>query len=141
MCQHGAIKMSWLKLIDPISTLLDKFIPDADKRAEIAHQITTMAETNAHEIAKGQIGVNEREAAHKNLFVAGWRPFTGWVCASSLAFNYMVLPFVNLALALKGSEVSVEPLELAIMLPVLLGMLGLGTMRSTERLKGVERNI
>ena len=60
-------------LIGPVTGLLDKFIPDADERNRLAHEIATMSERHAHELAKGQIEINKAEAAHKSIFVAGWR--------------------------------------------------------------------
>ncbi len=66
-------------LIAPITGLLDKFIEDKDKKAALAHQIATMSERHAQELAKGQLEVNKVEAAHPSLFVSGWRPAVGWV--------------------------------------------------------------
>ena len=64
------------KLIGPISTLLDKVIPDADERHRLAFEISTLAEKQAHEIAKAQIAVNQKEATSHSIFDAGWRPAT-----------------------------------------------------------------
>ena len=115
-------------LVAPITKLLDKFIPDADTKQHIAHEIATMAEKHAHEEAKMQMEVNKQEAAHKSLFVAGWRPGMGWVCVLGFAMNYLVFPFTD-----------VPPLDVSTMMPVLLGMLGLGGMRTTEKVKKVSR--
>ena len=131
--------MIWETLIGPISTLLDKVIPDADERNRLAHKIATLAERQAHEIAKEQIKTNQVEAAHKSLFVAGWRPATGWICASGLGFNYIVVPLGNFYLALSGNNVVIPNLDLSQMLPVLMGMLGLGAYRTFEKTKGVSR--
>ena len=59
-------------LIGPVTGLLDKFIPDADEKARLAHEIATMSERHAQELAKGQIEINKAEAAHKSMFVAVW---------------------------------------------------------------------
>jgi len=126
-------------LIAPIAGLLDKFIPDTDKKNEIAYQLATMAETYAHEVAKGQLTVNAVEAAHKSMFVAGWRPAIGWVCVLAMFGNYFIIPIVNFALAIGGSILVIELIQTAEMLPVLMGILGLGAMRTTEKLKGVQR--
>jgi len=131
--------MSWLALIDPISILLDKIVPDKDQRDKLAHEISTMAENHSHEIAKAQIEVNRQEAAHRSLFVAGWRPFTGWSCSFALTFNFLLLPTANMVLVFIESSVKIEPLDLSTMMPVLLGMLGLGGMRSYEKRNGVSR--
>ena len=126
-------------LINPIAGLLDKFIPDADEKARLAHEIATLAERQAHEIAKAQIAVNNTEAAHKSLFVAGWRPATGWICASGLGFNYIVVPLGNFYLAMSGNTIVIPSLDLSEMLPVLMGMLGLGAYRTYEKTKKVAR--
>lgn len=127
------------QLIGPVSGLLDKFIEDKDKKNAIAFELSTMAERHAQELAKAQIAVNQKEAAHKSLFVAGWRPAVGWVCVLGMASNFMVIPLANFALALVESTVVVPILDLTQMMPVLMGMLGLGAMRTMEKTKGVQR--
>ena len=127
------------QLIGPVSGLLDKFIEDKDQKNAIAFQLSTMAERHAQELAKAQIAVNQKEAAHKSLFVAGWRPAVGWVCVLGMASNFMVIPLANFALALAESTVVVPILDLTQMMPVLMGMLGLGAMRTMEKTKGVQR--
>ena len=126
-------------LIAPVSGLLDKFIEDKDKKNALAHEIATMAEKHAQELAKAQIEVNKTEAAHKSLFVAGWRPAVGWVCVMGMASNFLVIPVANFALAMASSTVIVPILDLTQMMPVLMGMLGLGAMRTMEKTKGVQR--
>ena len=126
-------------LIAPVTGLLDKFIEDKDKKNAIAFELSTMAERHAQELAKAQIAVNQKEAAHKSLFVAGWRPAVGWVCVLGMASNFMVIPLANFALALAESTVVVPILDLTQMMPVLMGMLGLGAMRTFEKSKGVQR--
>ena len=127
------------RLVGPISSLLDKIIPDADERNRLAHEIATLAERQSHEIAKAQIEVNEREADHQSLFVSGWRPAVGWVCCIGLACNYLFIPMANFVLVLSDSSVTVPALDLSEMMPVLLGMLGLGSLRTWEKTKGVAR--
>jgi len=126
-------------LIGPISALLDKFIPDKDLREKLSHDIATMAEKHTQEQVMAQIEVNKVEAAHRNMFVAGWRPAIGWICALGMAGNFLVIPFVNMGLELTGTDVLIPMIQLAEMMPVLMGMLGLGAMRSFEKAKGVSR--
>ena len=126
-------------LVGPISSLLDKVIPDADERSRLAHEIATLAERQAHEIAKAQIAVNKEEASHASMFVSGWRPAVGWVCCAGLASNYLLVPFANFGLGVAGSVYVVPLLDLSEMMPVLLGMLGLGAMRTVEKTKDVAR--
>ena len=116
------------KLIAPVTNLLDKFIPDADTKQKIAHEIATMSQRHAQEIALAQIEVNKAEAAG-NWFQAGWRPATGWVCVAGFAVNFLISPLA----AVFG--VTIPQADTAVMLPVLMGMLGLGTMRTYERVK------
>lgn len=122
-------------LVPAIATLLNKVIPDKDKAQEIAHELATLTEKQAHELALAQIEVNKNEAAHKSLFVAGWRPAAAWCCVSGMAINYVVLPICrNFDLL-----ANVTPLNMSEMMPVLMGMLGLGSFRSWEKSKGIAR--
>ena len=72
-------------LIGPVTGLLDKFIPDADEKARIAHEVATMSEKHAQELALAQIEVNKAEAASGSIFKGGWRPAVGGVCAIAFA--------------------------------------------------------
>ena len=128
------------RLINPISTLLDKVIPDKDLKEQLAHDIATMAERHSHDIIKAQIEVNKTEAAHKSLFVSGWRPAVGWTCCLGLAGNFIFIPMVNFVLALTGSDITIPLIDVSTMMPVLMCMLGLGTMRTVEKINKVERN-
>ena len=127
------------KLIGPVTGLLDKFIADADERNRLAHEIATLAERQAHEIATAQIAVNREEASSHSIFVAGWRPMVGWVCCAGLAANYLLVPVCNFILTITESPITVPPLDLSEMMPVLLGMLGLGGLRTYEKTKDVAR--
>jgi hypothetical protein len=75
-------------LIGPVSNLLGKFIEDKDMKNKLAHEVATMAENHAAELAKGQIEINKAEAQHKSIFVAGWRPFIGWTCGIALMLAF-----------------------------------------------------
>lgn len=123
-------------LIGPVTGLLDKFIQDKDQKAKLAHEVATMAQRHAQELAKAQIEVNKTEAAHKSLFVSGWRPAVGWCCVLGMAGNFMVIPFTNFVLALLEIKVTIPLINLETMMPVLMGMLGLGAMRSYEKNQG-----
>ena len=126
-------------LIGPVTGLLDKFIEDKDQKNAIAFELSTMAEKHPQELAKGQLDVNKVEAAHKNLFVAGWRPAVGWVCCIGMAGNFLIIPLANFALALSSSTITIPLIETSEMMPVLMGMLGLGAMRTVEKTKNVQR--
>ena len=127
-------------LIAPVTGLLDKFIPDADERNRLAHEIATMSTRHAHELAKSQIEVNNAEAAHKSMFVAGWRPFVGWVSGVALAWHFIGQPLAVFVIAYTGIETPPLPaFDMDSLLTVLLGMLGLGGLRTFEKTKGVAR--
>jgi len=127
-------------LMAPVAGLLDKFIPDADERNRLAHEIATMSERHAHELAKGQIEINKVSAAHKSMFVAGWRPFVGWTCGVALAWHFVGQPLAVFVIAIAGVETPPLPVfEMESLLTVLLGMLGLGGLRTFEKTKNVAR--
>tara|TARA_R110000744_G_scaffold220399_1_gene339214 strand:+ start:328 stop:708 length:381 start_codon:yes stop_codon:yes gene_type:complete len=118
-------------LIDPVTSLLDKFIPDADTKQKIAFEIATMSENHAQEIALAQIKLNT-EDAKGNWFQSSWRPATGWVCVLGFAVNFLISPLAV------GFGVDIPQADTSTMLPVLLGMLGLGGMRSFEKTKDIQ---
>ena len=118
-------------LIKPVTKLLDKWIPDADTKQKIAHEIATMSERHAQEIALAQIEVNKAEAAG-NWFQAGWRPATGWVCVAGFAVNFLISPIAA------GFGVDIPQADISTMLPVLMGMLGLGGLRTYEKNKLIQ---
>ena len=120
------------QLIGPVTGLLDKFVEDKDQKNALAHEIATLAEKQAHESVMGQLEVNKVEAAHKSLFVAGWRPFVGWVAGVGLAYNVIIAQIL-------GIWFVVPEVDPSLLTPVLMGMLGMGAMRSYEKTKGVQR--
>ncbi len=117
-------------LIGPVTNLLDQFVEDKDKKNELAHQIATMADKHHQEIMLAQIAVN-REEAKGNWFQSSWRPATAWVCVAGFAVNFLISPLA----APFGIEV--PQADTTVMLPVLMGMLGLAGARSYERVKQV----
>jgi len=127
-------------LIGPVTGLLDKFIEDKDQKARLAHEVATMAQNHAQELAKAQLEVNKVEAAHKSLFVSGWRPAVGWVCVLGMFGNFITIPFSNFVLALFGLNIVIPLVPLETMMPVLMGMLGLGAMRTYEKKNNVHRD-
>ena len=127
-------------LVGPVSSLLEKVVPDKNQAAKLAHEIATMSERHHQELMKSQLEVNKVEAAHSSIFISGWRPAVGWCCVFGMMGNYMVIPFTNFVLALLEIDVTVPLIDTATMMPVLMGMLGLGAMRTYEKKSGVNRN-
>lgn len=103
---------------------------------EIKLQMVRDAADAASREVQGQLNVNAAEAANTNLFVSGWRPFIGWVCGLGLATQFMVNPLVTWIAALAGKPVAFPSLDLGTLLTLLFGMLGLGAMRSYEKVQG-----
>jgi len=126
-------------LVGPVTGLLDKFIEDKDQKSALAHEIATMSQKYAQENALAQMAVNKAEAASNSIFVSGWRPATGWVCVLGMAGNFIVTPVANFVLVLLDIHVVVPLVPLDTMMPVLLGLLGLGGLRTLEKTKGVHR--
>lgn len=91
----------------------------------------------AVQLVQGQIDINKAEAANPNTFVSGWRPFIGWVCGAGCAWNWIGLPIAKAGLAMWGHPLDMSPADLSEMMPLLLGMLGLGGLRTIEKVKGV----
>src|SRR6056300_1249040 len=126
-------------LAEPVTKVLDKVIEDKDQKAALAHEIATLADKQAQEQVMGQMEINKTEAQHASLFVAGWRPAVGWVCALAMLFNFLLIPFINLGLDVGGLDIQLDLIDMETMMPVLFGMLGLGGMRTAEKIKKVER--
>ena len=115
-------------LIGPVSAILDKVIPDKDLREKLSHEIATMADRQM----SAQIEVNKVEAAHKSIFIAGWRPAIGWICGFALLYSTIISPIL-------GIWVTVPEVDTSLLTTVLMGMLGLGTLRTVEKIQKVSR--
>ncbi len=134
--------MSILDIIaGPVMKIIDKVIPDPQAKAQAQleliklNQAGEFKELDAQlELARNQSDINKIEAASPNLFVSGWRPAMGWACVAIFVANYIGAPL----LAWLSPVLHVPPpprLDIGEVLPVLLGMLGLGTLRTQEKLK------
>ena len=126
--------MALTALIGPATKLIGKFVRDKDKAAQLSHEISTMAEKHAQELALAQIKLNTEEAKG-NWFQSSWRPLCGWICALSLGINFMVAPICA------GFGITVPQADMSIMMPLLLGMLGIGGLRSLDKIKKVATKI
>ena len=115
---------------DLASTVINKIWPD--KSEEEKQQLAA-----AVMVVQGQLDINKVEAANPSVFVSGWRPFIGWVCGSACAWNWIGLPIAKMALVLWGHPLDLAAANLTEMMPVLLGMLGLGSLRTLEKINGV----
>ncbi len=123
------------KLIEPVSQILDKFIADKDLKLKLQHELNQ----ELHKANMAQIEVNKVEAQHRTVFVAGWRPFTGWICASALAYHFIIEPILIFGLALQNIQLTLPTFDMGSLLTVLMGMLGLGGLRTYEKAKGITK--
>jgi|TARA_R110000744_G_scaffold174324_1_gene293128 hypothetical protein len=119
-------------LISPVASLLEKVVEDKDQRNALAHEIATLATRQSHELMKGQLEVNKVEASSSSVFVAGWRPMVGWISAFALAYSTIISPVLAIWLP-------VPELDSSLLTTVLLGMLGMGTLRTIEKTQSVAR--
>jgi hypothetical protein len=127
-------------LIGPVTGLLDKFIEDKDQKAKLAYELSTMAERHAQELAVAQIDVNKAEAASGSLFKGGWRPFIGWVCGGAFAYHFVLQPVIVFGVLTAGVELPPLPeFDMASLMTVMMGMLGLGGLRTYEKQKGIAK--
>ncbi len=111
-------------IIDKITDKVDDFTLDKQEKAELIADIN-----------RAQLEVNKVEAGHTSIFVSGWRPFTGWICATALGYHYVLQPLLTFILYSFGNEVTLPTFDMTTLTTVLLGMLGLGGMRSFEKVK------
>jgi hypothetical protein len=123
-------------LAKPVTDLISEFITDKDKAAELGYKVATMAAEHAHAETLAQLAVNQAEASSGSLWNGGWRPFVGWTCGFALANNFILVPLLGPVLA-AYTEIRLVPFDLTVMLPILLGMLGLGYLRTDEKKAGV----
>lgn len=88
-------------------------------------------------LVQGQISINQAEASNPSVFVSGWRPAIGWVCGAACAWNWVGLKVALFVAAYMGHPLAFQPADIGEMMPVLLGMLGLGGLRTAEKINGV----
>ena len=123
-----------------LGNVLNRFFPDKEKAAEAQRAIETALLENAAQINLAQIEVNKEEAQHRTIFVAGWRPFIGWVCGIALAWHFVGVPVTLFFIAWSGAEVPELPVfDMNSLMTVLTGMLGLGGLRTFEKMKGLTK--
>jgi len=109
-------------IIDKVADNVDRFTLDKEEKAQL------IAEVN-----KAQLEVNKVEAGHTSLFVAGWRPFIGWTCGVALCYHFVLQPFLTFLLFSFGQPMDLPQFDMSTLTTILLGMLGLGGMRSFEK--------
>lgn len=121
------------------NTLIDRLLPDKTAAAAAKAQLIQMQVQGDLEEMKGQLAVNQVEAASQSIFVAGWRPFVGWACGAAFIYAFIVQPATQALLVIFHSNFDpgkMPKLDITEMLPVLFAMLGLGALRSWDKSNG-----
>lgn len=131
--------MNPLAIIEIGARLLDKIIPDKDAREKAQFELIKASQDQDFQLALGQLNVNTEEAKNTNLFVSGWRPYIGWVCGIALTYNFLIYPLMLWSIAAYGSDINPPPLFSEHLMELVMGMLGLGTLRTFEKWKGVTK--
>jgi hypothetical protein len=131
-------------LIGPVATLLDdvlkRVVPDPTERARLQAAMQTELLKADLSVLQGQLAINAEEAKSEHVFVSGWRPFIGWVCGGAFAYHFVLQPFLAFAVGIGGVSLPPLPvLDAATLMPVLLGMLGLGGLRTFEKVQGANK--
>jgi hypothetical protein len=118
--------------IDALGSVFDKLFTSDEERMQAQAVLTKLA---MHpQILQAEI--NKIEAAHRSVFVAGWRPFIGWVCGVGFLWAFLGHPLFEWAVVLSGKSIEAPPIVTDHMLELVFALLGLGTLRTAEKLQG-----
>ena len=127
--------------LDPVTALfevgskvLDRVLPDPTQQAVAKLELLKLQQNGELAQITGQMDINKVEAASSSIFVSGWRPSIGWVCSAGFAVQFVVGPLAEWGSALAGHPVKFPQMDTGTMMPLLLGMLGLGGLRTAEKL-------
>lgn len=126
-------------LIREVGQTVREFIPDADKKADLQLKLAELAdaaEARENALILGQLDINLEEAKNSNIFVAGWRPAIGWTGAIALGWTWVIAPTLQWGFRLGDIDVPMPALSPEAIYPIIIGMLGLGTMRTVEKMTG-----
>ena len=124
------------KFFKPISDLIGKAIPDKTKRMELESSI----KSQMIDLQKAQAEINLEQAKHPSIFVSGSRPAILWICALGLAWQFFLAPLMNWIVVVTGSSIQPPIINTEGLMTLTLSLLGLGGLRTAEKLKGVARN-
>jgi len=127
--------------LDPVTALfevgskvLDRVLPDPAQQAAAKLELLKLQQNGELAQITGQMEINKVEAASSSLFVSGWRPSIGWICGAGFAVQFVIGPLAEWGAALAGHPVKFPQMDTGTMMPLLLGMLGLGGLRTAEKL-------
>jgi hypothetical protein len=129
-------------ILDIGGKLIDRLWPDPAQKDQAKLALFQMQQAGEFKEIDAQLAAmqmqadtNKAEAASGNAFVAGWRPFVGWTCGAGCAWNWVGQPVIKLVAAALGHPIDVPPADITEMLPLLAGMLGMGSLHAWENIK------
>ena len=131
--------MIWAPVIGIIGDVLDKVIPDNNAKAKAKADIEKALIDNASKINLAQAETNKIEASHRSIWVAGWRPFLGWVAGFGFAWVFVIAPVAQWVCALLGIHIVLPVLHTDVMMELTIALLGLSGLRSWEKSKGLTK--
>jgi hypothetical protein len=126
-------------ILGTVGSVLEKVIPDTNKRKEAEEAFRLALESNEFQLAIEQIKVNAIEAASEDKFTKRWRPFIGWTCGAAFALHFVIFPILNWIVALFGGPAISIVFDMQSLMYALGGLLGLGGFRTYEKIKGVTK--
>jgi len=127
-------------IIGLVSTVLNKVWGNKDDQLKRQFILELQEKLGELDLAKAQVAVNAEEAKHESLWVSGARPFIMWVCGCSFAWQFLVQPIVTYVVVITGYPAPVLPVfDFYALNTILMGLLGLGALRSYEKVKGVNK--
>lgn len=127
-----------LSILEIGAKLLDKVIPDKDAREKAQAELIKAAQDQDFQLALAQIKVNEEEAKSDNIFKSGWRPSIGWTCSVSFMLHFVLFPIVDKTMVSLGHQALAIPFDMTTLMTVLGGLLGIGGLRTYEKVKGIK---
>lgn len=117
-----------------VTTLVDRIFPDKVAQAAERADFLLKAQTLDNQLATAQAAIDQAEAASSSLFIAGWRPCVGWCCAAAFAYHLIIQPFLTYLMAIFGHDFPLPTFDSGLLTTILMGMLGLGTLRTVEKM-------
>lgn len=127
-----------LAILEIGAKLLDKVIPDRDAREKAQAELLKAANDQDFQLSLAQIRVNEEEAKSDNIFKSGWRPAIGWICVFGLFYNFVLYNILLWVVATFGINITPPALMSDILMELVFAMLGLGSLRTFEKVKGIK---
>ena len=124
-------------ILDIGSKVIDRVWPDPTQAAAAKLELFKLQQSGELQQIMGQLEIDKAEASNASAFVSGWRPFIGWICGAACAWNWIGISIAKIIAAFLQYPINLAPADLSEMLPVLMGMLGLGALRTVEKIQGV----